>query len=170
MSDREKTEQDWRRELSPEQYAILREKGTEPPFSGEYDKSDTPGVYRCAGCGTELFRSAAEVRLGDRLAELLRACVRRHGRRRIGSQPRDGTNRGALCDLRRPPSGMCSQTDRAQPVSAIASTRSRSISSPRTPTPTEDGDHSTDAIKSLSRRAPISLYGSRPWHARSQTT
>ena len=60
MSDREKTEQDWRRELSPEQYAILREKGTEPPFSGEYDKSDTPGVYRCAGCGTELFRSAAK--------------------------------------------------------------------------------------------------------------
>ena len=52
-----KSEEQWRRELSPEQYRVLREKGTEAPFTGEYDHVFEDGVYRCAGCGTELFRS-----------------------------------------------------------------------------------------------------------------
>jgi peptide-methionine (R)-S-oxide reductase len=56
----EKTEQEWRRELTPEQYRVLREKGTEAPFSGEYDHVFEPGRYRCAGCGAELFRSDAK--------------------------------------------------------------------------------------------------------------
>jgi peptide-methionine (R)-S-oxide reductase len=50
-----KTEEDWRRELSPEQYATLRECGTEPPFRNEYWDCHDDGVYRCAGCGNELF-------------------------------------------------------------------------------------------------------------------
>jgi peptide-methionine (R)-S-oxide reductase len=53
----QKTEQEWRSELTPEQYRILREKGTEAPFSGEYDFSFEPGTYRCAGCGAELYEA-----------------------------------------------------------------------------------------------------------------
>ncbi|GAC1487182.1 MAG: peptide-methionine (R)-S-oxide reductase MsrB [Solirubrobacteraceae bacterium] len=53
-----KSDEDWRAELTPEQYEILRRKGTERAWSGEYNDAKQPGVYRCAGCGTELFRSA----------------------------------------------------------------------------------------------------------------
>jgi peptide-methionine (R)-S-oxide reductase len=55
-----KTNEEWRRELTPEQYRVLREKGTERAFSGEYDHTFEDGVYRCAGCGAELFRSDAK--------------------------------------------------------------------------------------------------------------
>ena len=52
-----KSEDEWRRELTPEQYHILREKGTECASSGEYAHSREKGVYRCAACGEELFSS-----------------------------------------------------------------------------------------------------------------
>jgi peptide-methionine (R)-S-oxide reductase len=55
-----KTEQEWRRELSPERYQVMRQKGTEPPFTGEYTYSKEEGVYRCGACGAELFRSDAK--------------------------------------------------------------------------------------------------------------
>jgi len=52
-----KAESEWRQELTPEQYHIMREKGTERAFTGEYAHTKAAGVYRCAGCGQELFAS-----------------------------------------------------------------------------------------------------------------
>ncbi len=57
MEKMEKSEQEWRAELTPEQYEVLRKKGTEPAFTGEYWDTKEDGVYRCAGCGQELFSS-----------------------------------------------------------------------------------------------------------------
>ena len=52
-----KNESEWRKKLTPEQYHILREKGTEMPFTGEYVNHKKKGKYLCAGCGEELFAS-----------------------------------------------------------------------------------------------------------------
>lgn len=53
----ELSEAEWRERLTPEQYRVLREKGTEPAFTGKYDRNKQPGDYRCAACGQLLFRS-----------------------------------------------------------------------------------------------------------------
>jgi len=52
-----KTNEEWKKILTPEQYYILREKGTERAFSGKYDKNHEHGIYRCAGCALDLYRS-----------------------------------------------------------------------------------------------------------------
>jgi len=60
-SDRiEKSDEEWRGKLTPEQYRIMREKGTEAPFTGVYVHTDEKGKYRCAACGQELFASDAK--------------------------------------------------------------------------------------------------------------
>jgi peptide-methionine (R)-S-oxide reductase len=53
----QKSDEEWREQLSPEEYAVLRRADTERPFVGEYTDTKTTGVYRCRACNTELFRS-----------------------------------------------------------------------------------------------------------------
>lgn len=63
MSDGQSEENsgaEWRKKLTPEQYAVMRERGTEAPFSGKYHNSHEKGMYVCAACGNELFSSDAK--------------------------------------------------------------------------------------------------------------
>lgn len=57
MSKISKTQDEWRQQLTPEQYRVAREKGTERAFTGEYNDHKDAGMFRCVCCGTELFRS-----------------------------------------------------------------------------------------------------------------
>jgi len=56
----EKTDAEWRQQLTPQQYAVCRNRGTEPPFSGRYADCKEAGTYRCACCGNDLFSSDAK--------------------------------------------------------------------------------------------------------------
>jgi peptide-methionine (R)-S-oxide reductase len=59
-----KTEDEWREQLTPEQYEVLRRKGTERPFTGKYVNNKDDGTYTCAACGTELFTSGTKLESG----------------------------------------------------------------------------------------------------------
>jgi peptide-methionine (R)-S-oxide reductase len=64
LAEIEKDDAQWRKELSPMQYKVLRQKATEAPHTGEYDKKNEPGLYVCAGCGQPLFASEAKFDAG----------------------------------------------------------------------------------------------------------
>jgi peptide-methionine (R)-S-oxide reductase len=59
-----KTDAEWKKELTPEQYRVLRQAGTERPFSGIYTDNDKPGIYRCAACSAKLFTSGSKFHSG----------------------------------------------------------------------------------------------------------
>jgi peptide-methionine (R)-S-oxide reductase len=65
MDKIKKTEEEWRRELTPEQYRVTREKGTERPFSGEYENTKEAGTYVCVACGNPLFSSETKYDSGS---------------------------------------------------------------------------------------------------------
>ena len=66
MTDKiRKTEDEWRKELTPEQYRVARQKGTERAFTGEYNAAKEPGTYKCVCCGTPLFDSDAKFDSGS---------------------------------------------------------------------------------------------------------
>jgi peptide-methionine (R)-S-oxide reductase len=60
----EKSDEQWRSQLSAQEYRVLRESGTEAPFIGEYTDTETTGIYACRACGAELFRSDAKFHSG----------------------------------------------------------------------------------------------------------
>jgi peptide-methionine (R)-S-oxide reductase len=59
-----RSESEWRELLSPEEYQVLRQAGTERPFTGEYTDTEAPGIYKCRACGNELFRADAKFHSG----------------------------------------------------------------------------------------------------------
>ena len=136
----QKTAQEWQAELTPEQYRVLREHGTEPAFTGEYYATKEPGVYLCAGCGAELFHSDTKYDSGTGWPSFY--------------APADGeaveTDRDWNCSFLAPRctvpraagiSDMSSGTGRTRPACVTASTRRRCSSSAGNQSPSDgDGD------------------------------
>jgi peptide-methionine (R)-S-oxide reductase len=60
-----KNEAEWKKELTPNQYFVTRQKGTEPPFTGEYEDTESAGTYKCVCCGQPLFRSETKYHSGS---------------------------------------------------------------------------------------------------------
>ena len=60
----QKSESQWKQQLTQNQYFVTRQKGTEPPFTGEYESTETPGTYKCVCCGQPLFRSESKFHSG----------------------------------------------------------------------------------------------------------
>jgi hypothetical protein len=133
MEKVERTDAEWREQLSPQEYDVLRKAGTERAFTGEYTDTETTGVYKCRACGAELFRSDTKFHSGCGWPSFYQPvegdAVTLIEDRSGPSGPRRGA-RGAT-----PTSGTSSPARGSgrRPTSAGALTRSRCRSSPRKP-------------------------------------
>jgi peptide-methionine (R)-S-oxide reductase len=119
-----KTDQEWRQELDPDRYAVLRCSATEPPWSGDLNYVKEGGVFRCGACGAELFRTQAKFDSGSGWPSFFEPTEEdavetevddSHGMRRIGCAAPPATRIWATS----------SRTAPTRPASGTASTRSR---------------------------------------------
>ena len=103
MQKIEKTDAQWRSELTPEQYAVLRRQATEAPFTGKYALTKDEGMFKCAGCGAELFSSDTKFDSGSGWPSFTEPAVAEAVELREDTLARDEPHRGRLRPLRRPP-------------------------------------------------------------------
>ncbi len=101
-----KTEAEWKKQLSDEQYHVTREAGTECAFTGKYWNTKEPGMYHCVCCGSPLFDSQTKFNSGTGLAEFHQAGRGRRRGRASGYAVRHGADRSSLRQVRRA-SGTC---------------------------------------------------------------
>ena len=137
----EKSEQEWREQLTPAQYDVLRKAGTEAPFTGEYVHHKADGSYRCAACGAMLFGSDTKFDSGTGWPSFTEPAVAEA----VELRPDNSLfmrRTEVVCRTCGGHSATSSTTGPGRPVSATASTRRRSPSSPdgriRMPRPTTD--------------------------------
>ena len=94
------SDQEWREKLSPEQYEVMRRKATERPFTGEYVDVKDDGIYRCAGCGAELFRSDTKFESGTGWPSFTDPAVAANVELHRDISPLHGAHRGHVRQVR----------------------------------------------------------------------
>ena len=99
----EKSEQEWREQLTPEQFEVTRKAGTERAFTGPYVDEKSEGMYRCVGCGTELFSSDTKFDSGTGWPSFTEPANLEHVELRPDNSLFMRADRGRLQELRRPP-------------------------------------------------------------------
>ena len=123
-----KTEAEWRELLTPEQFHVMREKGTERPFTGALVNNHDDGIYHCAACNAPLFTSDKKFDSGSGWPSFWLARLPRRHRSPRGHHPRHAPRRSHLRHLRRPPRPRLPRRPQAPPASATASTAPPSTS------------------------------------------